>query len=137
MLQALIELCVGNPPNQQVILEKQVVHPINMILQLGLNRLDQTGKVSGKTIITDDNHQQPPFTKKSRLLVVLSHGKQPMSGLTRCLFLSLSATVRHIQFPELTDDSIANDMFVHVRAGYVSRHSRCSQNWVRTDHTLH
>ena len=41
VLQALIEMCVGNPPNQHVILEKQVVDPINRILQLS-----QTGKVS-------------------------------------------------------------------------------------------
>ena len=35
VLQTLIEMCVGNPPNQHVILEKQVVDPINRILQLG------------------------------------------------------------------------------------------------------
>ena len=35
VLQALIEMCVGNPPNQHVILEKQVIDPINRILQLG------------------------------------------------------------------------------------------------------
>lgn len=34
VLQALIETCVGNPPNQLVILEKQVVDSINKILQL-------------------------------------------------------------------------------------------------------
>ena len=45
VLQALIELCVGNPPNQDVILEKQVVHPINMILQLHVGK---KGEVSGR-----------------------------------------------------------------------------------------
>ena len=35
VLQALIEVCVGNADNQQVVLDKQVVEPINRILQLG------------------------------------------------------------------------------------------------------
>ena len=35
VLQALIEMCVGNAANQQVILDKQVVDSINHILQHG------------------------------------------------------------------------------------------------------
>ena len=36
VLQALIEICVGNAANQQVILDKQMVDPINRILHLEL-----------------------------------------------------------------------------------------------------
>ena len=34
VFQALIEVCVGNPENQQVVLDKQAVEPINVILGL-------------------------------------------------------------------------------------------------------
>lgn len=34
VFQALIEVCVGNPDNQRVVLDKQVVEPINVILGL-------------------------------------------------------------------------------------------------------
>ena len=42
ILQALIEMCVGNPSNQQVILSKHVVDSINQILQLPSNVEDST-----------------------------------------------------------------------------------------------
>ena len=35
VLQALIEMCVGNAANQQVILDKHVVDSINRIMGLG------------------------------------------------------------------------------------------------------
>ena len=51
VLQALIEMCVGNPPNQHVILEKQVVDPINRILQLDEHKVtEKPKKVIASTI---------------------------------------------------------------------------------------
>ena len=38
VLQALIEMCVGNAANQQVILDKHVVDSINRILQLHIDK---------------------------------------------------------------------------------------------------
>ena len=49
VLQALIEVCVGNAENQQVVLDKQVVEPINRILQLGKQ---PAGQVNIMCIIT-------------------------------------------------------------------------------------
>ncbi|XP_019851941.1 PREDICTED: inositol 1,4,5-trisphosphate receptor type 3-like [Amphimedon queenslandica] len=50
ILQALVEMCVGNVENQQVIYDKLVLDPLNRILQLPLDEMH-------KDCVTDDPHK--------------------------------------------------------------------------------
>ena len=37
ILQTLIEMCVGNPKNQQVIFDAVIIEPLNRLLELTIN----------------------------------------------------------------------------------------------------
>ena len=66
ILQALIEMCVGNASNQQVILSKHVVDSINQILQLPSN--DEGSKKIEKPV---SSFSKPVAEPKPHLVMLL------------------------------------------------------------------
>ena len=68
ILQALTEMCVGNPSNQQVILHKLVVDSINRILQFDKPNNDEESKKTQKVVSSFSKSGAKP---KPHLVMVL------------------------------------------------------------------
>lgn len=58
IIQALIEMCVGNAANQQVVLDKQVVDSINRILQLGNMSSQKSKETSNLNCNCDESSKE-------------------------------------------------------------------------------